>query len=58
MTIPYDATDKQCSECGHDVEDYTGHWSASEITLCEECYEEYYDDYMYKADVVHSVPKV
>lgn len=57
MTVGYDATDKQCEECGADVEDYTGHWHASEATLCEDCYEDHIDEWQYRADVVHCVPK-
>lgn len=57
MTIPYEATDRTCSECGAPVEDYTGHWEASEATLCEPCYPEHIDDWQYRAQVVHSVPR-
>lgn len=57
MTIPYDAEDRNCTECGEPVEDYTGHWEASEVTLCEECHDDHYEEWQYRADVVHAVPK-
>lgn len=56
MTIPYDATDRSCIECSRDVEDYTGHLHASEVTLCEECYPEYREKWQYRVEVVHKVP--
>lgn len=56
MTTPYEATDRSCSECGEDVEDYTGHWEASEVTLCEDCHDQHIEKWKYRADVVHKVP--
>lgn len=57
MTVPYEATDRSCLVCGEPVEDYTGHWHASEITCCEECYDDNVDDLRHRADVVHRVPR-
>lgn len=57
MTIPYEATDRNCEECGESVEDYTGHWNASEATLCENCYDEHIEQWQYRADVVHKIPR-
>lgn len=57
MTITYDASGVKCLNCQAVVEDYTGHLNASEITLCDECYEENIEEYERRADVVHKVPK-
>lgn len=58
MTIPYEATDKNCIECGHPVEDYTGHSSASEVTLCTDCPDELETEkWQYRADIVHRIPR-
>lgn len=57
MTIPYDADDRNCTECRETVEDYIGHLHASEVTLCEECYEEHAERWQHRVEVVHSVPK-
>lgn len=57
MTTTYEATDNSCIECGEPVEDYTGHWEASEVTLCKQCYDEHAEKWQYRADVVHSVPR-
>lgn len=57
MTTPYEATDRECIECKEPVEDYTGHWEASEVTLCEECYPEFAEEWQRPGRVVHRVPK-
>lgn len=56
MTTTYQAEDRSCIECGEDVQDYTGHWEASEVTLCEGCYDEYAKKWEYRAEVIHKVP--
>jgi len=59
MTTPYEATDRNCTECGEPVEDYTGHLEASEVTLCEDCYDKHYEDkWKIRVDMAHKVPKV
>lgn len=57
MTQTYKATEKTCIECGDEVEDYTGHWEASEVTACEDCYDVVRERFEYRADVIHNVPK-
>lgn len=57
MTVPYDREDKTCSECGEPVEDHTGHWHASEATLCDDCYDEAIEEWQYRAEVIHRVPR-
>ena len=57
MTIPYEAADRDCIECGEIVEDYTGHSGASEVTLCEGCEEYKEEKWQYRADVVHIIPR-
>lgn len=58
MTTAYDATGRECINCGHIVEDYTGHLQASEVTLCSECPDELEDEkWKYRADVVHRIPR-
>ena len=58
MTTPYEATDRSCINCGETVEDYTGHLQASEITSCEECYDEVVDEYGHRlGTVIHNVPR-
>lgn len=57
MTRPYEATGRTCIECGAEVEDYIGHWQASEVTLCEECYPDHHEKWQFRVEVVHKVPK-
>lgn len=57
MTTTYEATDKTCIVCNRPVEDYTGHWEASEVTACEEHHEEAREKYP-TTEVVHKVPLV
>lgn len=57
MTTTYQATDKECEVCGEPVEDYVGHWEASEMAVCEECYEKAREQVPSSIDVVHRVPK-
>lgn len=57
MTTTYEATDKNCINCGEPVEDYTGHWEASEVTACEECHDEVSEEFQYTAQVIHCVPR-
>lgn len=57
MTTPYEATDRSCAHCGADVEDYTGHWEASEVTYCAECYDDDDVELTSFAEVRHRVPK-
>ena len=57
MTTTYQAKDHNCEECGVELEEYTGHLEASEVSLCEECYEETHDDkWKHRVQVVHKVP--
>lgn len=57
MTTTYEATDRTCIICGEEVEDYTGHWEAMEVTACEEHHEEAKKKYGRPGAVVHKVPK-
>jgi len=58
MTTAYDATGRKCIECGHAVEDYTGHFQASEVTLCTECPDRLEEEkWQYRSDIVHRIPR-
>lgn len=57
MTTTYEATGMTCYNCGAEVEDYTGHLEASEITVCESCPTEVREKAEYRAAVVHVVPR-
>lgn len=57
MTTTYEATGKTCINCGDEVEDYTGHWEASEVTACNDCYPTVAEKYDRPGRVVHNVPK-
>ena len=57
MTTPYKAEGRNCLNCGVEVETYTGHLQASEITLCESCGEEVKGEMKHRAQVVHTVPR-
>lgn len=57
MTTPYEATGRACANCREEVEDYTGHWEASEATLCENCYDDNIEEWQYRAEVVHKISR-
>lgn len=57
MTTSYEATGRNCSGCGHPLEDYAGHLQASEIAACEDCHDDLQDEYGEVVDIVHSVPR-
>lgn len=57
MTTTYERTNKNCVECREPVEDHTGHWEASEATLCDDCYDDYIDEWQCRVDVVHCMEK-
>lgn len=57
MTTTYQAEGRECINCGAEVEDFTGHWEASEMTACEECYEEVKENAPWSVEVIHEVPR-